>query len=290
MTEIDLDALPPEQALAALEATGDILRAPGTSGDVVWHCWGSGPPLVLLHGGYGSWAHWVRNVQPLSRYFRVMAADMPGFGASDDAPEPNAAETIAESLKKSLLSLIGGDEKVTVCGFSFGGVIGGHLAGQLGGRLERLVLVAPGGLGARRGPMPDLVRRNRSMSEEEVAAAHRRNLEILMVADTSCIDGLALLIQHRNTAQHRVKSRPISGTDTLARALPRVTAPVGAIWGELDATVGPYMDDRREIMTAACPHIDFRTEPDVGHWIMYEKPDRFVEILLDITGPAPSIP
>ena len=25
--------------------------------------WGEGRPLVLLHGGTGSWMHWVRNVE-----------------------------------------------------------------------------------------------------------------------------------------------------------------------------------------------------------------------------------
>jgi pimeloyl-ACP methyl ester carboxylesterase len=29
---------------------------------VVWRSWGSGPPLLLLHGLHGSWMHWVRNV------------------------------------------------------------------------------------------------------------------------------------------------------------------------------------------------------------------------------------
>ncbi len=41
-------------------------------GDVVWHVWGqehveSTTPLVLLHGGSGSWTHWVRNVQHLAQ-------------------------------------------------------------------------------------------------------------------------------------------------------------------------------------------------------------------------------
>ena len=49
---------------------------------------GSGPPLVLLHGGYGSWMHWIRNVGPLARQFTVIAPDMPGLGDSATPPEP----------------------------------------------------------------------------------------------------------------------------------------------------------------------------------------------------------
>ena len=33
------------------------------AGEVVWRMWGAGTPLVLLHGGTGSWMHWVRNVE-----------------------------------------------------------------------------------------------------------------------------------------------------------------------------------------------------------------------------------
>ncbi|HJZ17892.1 MAG TPA: hypothetical protein VJ251_21020, partial [Stellaceae bacterium] len=48
------------------------------NGHMVWHVWGDGPALALLHGGYGSWTHWIRNVIPLSRTFTVAAPDLPG--------------------------------------------------------------------------------------------------------------------------------------------------------------------------------------------------------------------
>src|SRR5258707_15838849 len=37
------------------------LRSPCGKGSMVWHVWGAGTPIVLLHGGYGSWAPWLRN-------------------------------------------------------------------------------------------------------------------------------------------------------------------------------------------------------------------------------------
>lgn len=52
----------------------------------VWHEWGQGQPLVLLHGGSGSWTHWLRNLLPLvDAGYRVIAPDIPGFGESDVA-------------------------------------------------------------------------------------------------------------------------------------------------------------------------------------------------------------
>ena len=49
---------------------------------------GDGPPLVLLHGNFGSWMHWIRNVEVLSQHYRVIALDIPGFGDSATPPKP----------------------------------------------------------------------------------------------------------------------------------------------------------------------------------------------------------
>ena len=68
--------LPPEAlrvlALAQRHAT------PCGDGEVVWHTWGTGEPLVLLHGGSGSWTHWIRNVEALAAAGRrVVVPDLP---------------------------------------------------------------------------------------------------------------------------------------------------------------------------------------------------------------------
>lgn len=278
-TAVDLDALPPEEALARLVALGARQWTAFEGGRLLWHVWGDGPPLVLLHGGYGTWAHWARSVQPLSRRFRLLVPDMPGFGESDEPVPPHSAQGIAAALTAGVEKLLGEETELQIAGFSFGGVIAGHLAAQLGERVRSLVLVAPGGLGARRGEMPELIARTPGMSAEQVEAAHRRNLEILMLADPSAIDPLALHIQKRNTALHRVKSRPISATDTLAQVLHGVAARKAAIWGEKDATAGAYLRQREEILRAIDPAIDFRVMPGIGHWVMYEAPEEFADLL-----------
>jgi hypothetical protein len=43
-------------------AEARMFETPCGDGDMVWHVWGDGPPLVLFHGGYGSWTHWIRKV------------------------------------------------------------------------------------------------------------------------------------------------------------------------------------------------------------------------------------
>ena len=35
-------------------------------GSLCWRGFGSGPPVILLHGGHGSWRHWVNNIEALA--------------------------------------------------------------------------------------------------------------------------------------------------------------------------------------------------------------------------------
>jgi pimeloyl-ACP methyl ester carboxylesterase len=284
---VDLDTLPPADAVDRLLDLGERRWTDFDGGRVLWHIWGDGPPLVLLHGGYGTWAHWIRVIQPLSARFRLLVPDMPGFGESEAPRQPHSAEGIATALAEGIAEILGDAAQLQISGFSFGGVIAGHLAAQLGERVRTLVLVAPGGLGAKRGEMPDLIPRTPDMTAEEIEAAHRRNLEILMFADPSLVNDLALHIQKRNTALHRVKSRPISATDTLAQALRRVPARKAAIWGDRDATAGAYLDQRKAILREIDPAIDFRLMPGIGHWVMYEAPDAFAALLMELLETNP---
>jgi pimeloyl-ACP methyl ester carboxylesterase len=43
---------------------------------------GAGPPVVLLHGGFGGAGNWHRTVGPLSLAHRVVVPDRPGYGLS----------------------------------------------------------------------------------------------------------------------------------------------------------------------------------------------------------------
>lgn len=119
--------------------------------------------------------------------------------------------------------------------------------------------------------MPELVRRTPEMSRDQIRQAHRRNLEILMVKDPSCIDDLALYIQETNTRMHRLKSRPISATNTLVRALSGVTFPVTVVFGEFDASVGEYRSEREAILRRVVPQVSIEVISGAGHWVMWER-------------------
>ncbi len=271
MLTSDLDGL------AQLEAAATRTTTPCGDGTMVWHSWGEGPALVLLHGGSGSWRHWVRTIPTFARDYRVLAPDHPGLGESALPPAPYSPTTIAAIHRAGLETLLAPGERYDLVGFSFGGLIAGHLAAQDGDRVRTLTINGSGGLGVARQPTP--LEKVRSKTGAERVEAHRANLNRLMIHDPARIDELALAIQEWNSVHARLDSRQFALTMTLSEAITAATAPLYAIWGARDATGYPHIDDRRRALEALRPDVVFRTVENAGHWTAYEAPEAFNAIL-----------
>ena len=48
------------------------------AGSIVWRKWGSGPPVIMCHGGSGSWTHWIKTIPVQSRTHTLWLPDLPG--------------------------------------------------------------------------------------------------------------------------------------------------------------------------------------------------------------------
>ena len=62
---------------------------------------GTGQAIVFLHGsgpGASGWSNFQSNIGPLSEHFRVVAVDMPGWGASDSPAQPSATTSRHSSV------------------------------------------------------------------------------------------------------------------------------------------------------------------------------------------------
>ncbi len=266
-----------------IAAEAERVETPCGDGRMVWRVWGAGPPLVLFHGGYGSWMHWIRNIIPLSRAFTIVAPDLPGLGESATPPEPHTAEGLARILVDGLDIVFPGRERLHLAGFSFGGVLGGHVAAQLGDRVRAFTVVGSNGLGLVRQPT-DLRRVPPGAANEAAFATHRHNLGALMIADPTKIDELAVYIQSQNAPRGRVKSRRFSRADTLIRALPLIKARLDGIWGGRDATAYPHLDERAQTLRSFQPGARFEVVEGAGHWVQYEAADRFNPLLAEIVS------
>ena len=78
----------PARLVATVEASARVYRTPSGEGEMVWRAWGDGAPLLLLHGGSGSWTHWIRTIPTLARTYQLWVPDLPGLGDSAMPPRP----------------------------------------------------------------------------------------------------------------------------------------------------------------------------------------------------------
>jgi pimeloyl-ACP methyl ester carboxylesterase len=272
----------PAAFLARLEGTATRTETPCGDGMMAWRSWGraDAPVLVLFHGGAGSWRHWAHNIDALSRDYRLLVPDLPGLGESAFPPVGDDAMAVATIVAHGIDAILGTGARYDVAGFSFGGTMASCVAAIHGARVRSATIIGSSGVGPS-GSAVELMK-VRHLSGEERVAAHRTNLNRLMIADPAKIDDLALAIQEWNTRHSRLKTPTLSRSGALPKALQQVVSAVNGIWGERDAPANPRAPERVAAMRALRPDADVRMIPGAGHWVAYEAPEQFHAILREM--------
>lgn len=257
--------------IVALASACERIAHPIEGQQVVWRRVGQGQPLVLLHGGHGSWLHWARVIPELSSSFSLWMPDMPGYGESTLTPTGGLMELVAQ-LRQSLDALLGAHTPILLGGFSFGGLVSAQLAAQRG-HVERMVLIGPAGHGGRRrqtvSPLPW---RHLDPDHDPAPWAERmrHNLLAQMLHNEAAVDGLAMEIQWRGCVNTRFRSKPFSRSGALTPALQAYPGATLALWAEHDVTATPQeMEDRA--VPGGAPRQRLIVG-GAGHWLMHECP------------------
>lgn len=266
---------PPE--IQAVLGRARQYQTPCGPGHMVWHTWGHGEPVVLLHGGSGSWLHWLRNIDALVAAGRsVWVPDMPGFGDSArPVADPHAghdADAIVAPLAAGWAELLG-PQPVDVIAFSFGTLVSVLLTAAHAARVRRLLL-----LGAPILPLLDrkgvgLRAWGAHADQAERLAVHRHNLGALMLHRPDAIDDTAVAIQAANIPRDRMRRRRLVTTSAFGDALQQVRCPLDVLYGAEDVL---YREHWPLVTTAWRAHAtlgDLQVLPGVGHWLQYEAPD-----------------
>ena len=281
------DFLPPDLALAL--AGGRRCETQWQEARMVWHAWGEPhqPAVVLLHGGSGSWTHWVRCIAPLrDAGWCVLVPDLPGFGDTDLPASCTDVDDLPAHLHAGLQQLKDAGicaGPVSVAGFSFGGMAAALWLVEHPQDAVQLVLVGSPGLGLTVSERIPLKGWRHLPSPQAQEAVHRHNLMALMLHAPEALDDLALHLHTANVQRDRMPRRRLSSSDIVARALPNLQVPVSAIYGEHDAL---YLGRLSEL-AAALPRLtqhwkQWHVVPGAGHWVIYEAADDFNAALLQV--------
>jgi 2-hydroxy-6-oxonona-2,4-dienedioate hydrolase len=274
----------PQDIVASVAADAELFQTPCGDGQLVWRRWGRGRPVILAHGGSGSWTHWIKIIPVLKTKYEVWAVDLPGLGDSAMPSPPLTPESCGMALAQSIKALIPRERRAHHVAFSFGAHVSTFALRELQDWVADFTITGCAALGLPQGPGIDFPRERSTMTEAEKMQVHRSLLEILMFKEPSRIDPLAVYLQAENVRKARFRSRPFAVGDDIRRTLPDVHIPVRALWGAEDQTAWPTVEARFDALRDGHPELISRLVPDAGHWVMYEQPEAYTTALLEILG------
>lgn len=252
---------------------------------------GSGPPVLLLHGWPTSSFLWRRVMPPIARANRVVALDLPGFGASNKPTDGRYNWSDFERAIDGFLDALGIDQ-VAITGHDLGGPVAVHwlLANRERGTHLALLntLLYP-----EFDPTvfefvkmlsePDS--RDRATSDEGLAEIIR-----LGVADDSKVTDEVLTGVRApfGSAEDRLAlARAGIGLDPegfveIAKSLPTLELPVCVVYGEQDQIL-PDVAETFARVKRDLPRTEVTALPG-GHFLQEEEPERVGELLAAFFG------
>jgi pimeloyl-ACP methyl ester carboxylesterase len=246
---------------------------------------GKGPgTIILLHGIGASKETWAANLDSLADGSRVIAIDMIGSGGTDKPRVRYSYERFAEFLRDFMVTL--GIARATVVGHSLGGGIALRFAALYPAMIDRLILVAPGGISRGLGPVRfltlPLVGRllmlagPRSPKEMLQGTVFDTGIDfdqpVMRMMELSRLPGStsAFLATLRRVASIRGQRSGI--LREIASTLGSFQCRTLVVWGRQDHVV-PYAGAR--IAIASIPHAELWSLDQCGHCPMFEHPDAF---------------
>ncbi|MEU3492135.1 alpha/beta hydrolase [Kitasatospora cineracea] len=274
----------------ALEAKDIAAFVRTTDWNIRVHEAGQGHPVVLLHGGgpgATGWSNYSPNIEALSRHFRVIAPDLPGWGESD--PVDFATYDHVDAVCQLLDAM--GIEKAAFVGNSMGGHTALRLAAERPERVSHLITMGPPIqmkpflFGAGGGPTEGLKTMYRTYSD--ASPEGMRRLVEIMVYDKArfatpelCeLRSRAALLRPEHLANIAAVAphAPIPIWLDLAK-VSGITAPALLIHGRDDRVVS---FESTLFLAANIPDSRAHLINRCGHWAQLEHADEFNRLVTD---------
>lgn len=246
-------------------------------GIVHYETYGSGPPVILLHGWLGSWGTWRTTFEALGNEFRTYALDFWGFGESDKRRVQFRVSDFVELVDQFMDRL--GIPSAPLVGHSMGGTVSMAVAIHHPQRVQKFAVVGSPVDGRSLNPFlklagqpgiakvvwssPALFRLGMSLYAPFVSRKKGRVFYEMIVQDTS-VTTLESFFQSIRSLHHTDLSSELSG----------VNIPALGVYGARDVIVNP---NQHKAFKRHIPNSTIQFMSGSGHFPMLDEPDKFNE-------------
>jgi esterase len=240
---------------------------------------GSGEPLVILHGLFGSLDNWLTHAKKLSEYYQVILVDQRNHGHSEWSDDFNY-DLLSDDLEKLLkyLKL----DKIILLGHSMGGKTAISFTQKYPEKISKLIVVD---IGVKEYPMHH---------DEILKGLNSIDLE-LVNSRSEATKILSKFIDSEGVKQFLLKNLYWIEKGKLAWRIniPILEKNMSNILTELDNTevfdqtlfirgaLSNYIiDDDIEKLESIFNDFQLVTIENAGHWVHAEQPETFIETVL----------
>lgn len=253
--------------------------------DLATRVTGSGEPLVILHGLFGSGRNWSSLAQALSERYRVWSVDLRNHGDS-----PHTAAMGYPQMSADLLALLDRKDlpRVRLIAHSMGGKTAMWFALHHPERVERLMVVdiAPVAYAH------DYEAMIAAMQAVDFSVATRRDqvdAELRAAVPEAGIRQFLLtnLVNRDGRLRWRVNLAAIGAAQAALTGFPAIATGVRYAGPTqfLGGADSPYVRDEHEPrIFQLFPNAEVQHLPATGHWVHAERPREFLEIAQRFLG------
>jgi pimeloyl-ACP methyl ester carboxylesterase len=254
---------------------------------IAYRSLGAGRPVLLLHGWPTSSFLWREVMRPIARSRRVLAPDLPGFGASDKPLDVRYGFDLFERILDGLAARLALD-RIGLAVHDLGGPVGLHWALHRPGLVGELALLNTLVYPELSPEVVEFVRACRTPGEREKLTSPA-GLEAILragLADGARLDP-AVLAAVLEPFQTDAARRALAGAGVgisrrgmgeVARALPSFRGRVRIIYGARDRLLGDVAQTMARVK-ADLPQAEVTVLPECGHFLQEDAPAQVGELL-----------
>lgn len=251
--------------------------------------YGTGDPILCLHGMGGSTFSWRHFIAPFSRNNKLILVDFKGCGKS---PKPRDTRYSIHDHANSIYQIIIEEDltNLTLVGNSLGGavalILAIRLAKETPGRLAKLILIASGG---DKKFLPSHLKLIRGFFGTPIMHLSPSKFAARMVlrycyhdktkTTREQVEAYSEALAHaggRHALLQTARQCIPEDVDEIAAEVNKITVPTLLLWGRQDAVMPLAVG---ELLHAAIPNSTLEVIEECGHIPQEEKPEETIALI-----------